>query len=63
MDVRFGGLTVSVVEPLIEPEVALTVVVPVALPVARPVEVIVAVGVLEEAQVTVLVMSFVLLSV
>jgi hypothetical protein len=54
--------TVSVVEPITLPNVAEIAVVPEAMAVARPPDVIVAVAVLEEAQVTLLVRFCVLLS-
>ena len=63
MDVRVGAVTVSVAEPEMLPDVALIVVVPAATAVASPDELpIVATSVLDELQVTELVMSFVELS-
>ena len=56
------GCTVNVVVPEIEPCVADMVLVPVATPVASPLALIVVTAVLEEAQVTWLVMFCVLLS-
>ena len=65
-DVSTGGVTVSVVEPLIEPEVALMVVVPapvlVACPCVPEALLIVATAVFDELHVTVVVRSCVLLS-
>jgi hypothetical protein len=62
MDFRVAAVTVSVVEPETPPEVAEMVEVPEATADARPEELTVATEVLEEAQVTEEVMSWVLLS-
>lgn len=54
IDVRTGGVTVSVAEPVIFPEVAVIVAVPCATPVAKPVALFtVATDVAEEVQVAV----------
>src|ERR1700733_2890522 len=55
IDTNIGGVTVSVVEPLIEPELACIVVLPAPTPVASPPLVIVATVVLLEVQLTELV--------
>ncbi len=55
MDTSVAEVTVNVVEPVTPPEVAEMVVVPAFKALARPAEVMVAVAVLYEAQVTVLV--------
>ena len=54
-----GACTVSVVLPVMVPCVAEIVVVPAATPLAKPAEVMVAVAVLDELQVTCAVMSLV----
>ena len=62
METNDGDATVKVVDPETLPVVALIVVVPAFRAVARPPEVIVAVAVFVEAQVTLLVRFCVLLS-
>jgi hypothetical protein len=62
IETRCAVETVSPVEPLIDPKVALIVVLPAATLEVRPWALMVAVAALEEVQVTVVVMSWVLLS-
>ena len=63
IDTRAGVVTVSTVEPTIDPRVALIELVPTPAPVARPVEeLMVALAVVADAQVTELVMTAVLVS-
>lgn len=59
METKFGGLTVSFVEPVTEPEVAVIVLAPGAVVLTIPVLLMVAIAE-EEAHVTVLVISCVL---
>jgi hypothetical protein len=59
MEVRVAGVTVRVVFPEIPPEAAEMVAVPTATDVAKPPLLTVATDVLEESQVTCVVMSYV----
>jgi hypothetical protein len=60
IETKSGDPTVSIAVPVIKPEVAVIVAVPTLAPVAKPPAAIVAIGVADELQVTVLVRFWVL---